>query len=89
MPLEQTNAPRFTVIRGTTPEELVEKLNEQAHPYARVIHTGFDEVDSIFAIVDLALPLVLTLDDVEGMSLDDENDTSTEVSPKKKTSLSA
>lgn len=89
MPLEQTTAPRFTVIRGTSPEEIVEKLNTETHPYARVIHVGFDEIDSVFAIVDLALPLVLTLDDVEGMSLDAENDSLGELSANNKLNMSA
>ena len=86
MPLEQTTAARFTLIQGDNLDDLLEKMNTYAHPYSRVIY--FD-IPSLTAVIDLALQLVLTLDDVEGMSLDDEKEGLNEVSPKKKTSLSA
>ena len=100
MPVEQSNIERFRVFRAKTPEALVEILNVEAHPYARVIQFGMvvnEHLDAEWtAVLDMALQLVLTVDDVEHMQFladqeaeSEHEDTSSEVLPKTKLNMAA
>ncbi len=65
MPLRQEQTQRFQKYTAKTLDALLEILNTSVNPYARILQLGILENGEWVAVSDLALQLVLTVDDLE------------------------
>lgn len=69
---------RFVPYTAPTFEALVAEMNANHEGMASVVQLGQAQDGSWFALVDRALKVILTLEDVMGMRHDQENDDTSE-----------
>lgn len=77
----QDTTHRFFDLSANSRVDLLKLMNDHQEGMARCIQLGITPSGEWYAVFDRALPVVLTLDDVEGLNINTENDdTSTQVS---------
>lgn len=80
---------RFVAVEAPTLQELTLELGKTAHPFARVVSLGQQANGQWYAVIDNALTVVLTNDDVYALQQEAQDSKTDEVLTKYKGNLAA